>query len=64
MAGFAIRVEPILSKPNAWMGFITSPENPSSKGYLESNFLENFASRENVECRGNNKEVCESRSII
>lgn len=57
MAGFAIRVELILSNPNVWMGFAESGR-PSSMGYLESNFVENFATRESVECRGNNREVC------
>ncbi len=58
MAGFAVHVDCILSKPNVWMGFDKSGKT-SVNGFLESDFLENFSSRETVECRGNNREVCE-----
>ena len=58
MAGFAVHVDCILSKPNVWMGFDKSGKT-SVNGFLESDFLEKFSSRETVECRGNNREVCE-----
>ena len=56
MAGFAIQVQYILSKPDVWVGF-DETGHPTKPGYLETMFLENFASRETVECRGNNDEV-------
>ena len=56
MAGFAIRVDLILASPDVWVGFEDSGE-PTERGYLETNFLERFASRDTVECRSNNKDV-------
>ena len=57
MAGFAIQVQHIMSKPDVWVGFDETGQ-PTKRGYLETMFLENFASRETVECKGNNEEVC------
>lgn len=57
MAGFAVRVEILLTKPDVWVGFERSGE-PTQVGYLETSFLENFATRNTAECRGNNREVC------
>ena len=56
MAGFAVRVELIVAKPNVLIG-VDKSRKRSKLGYLESDFLENFVSRDTVECRGNNKEV-------
>ncbi len=56
MAGFAVCVELIVAKPNVLMG-VDRSRKQSNLGYLESDFLENFVSKDTVECRGNNKEV-------
>ena len=57
MAGFAIHVQALLSKPDVWVGF-DELGDPTQRGYLETRFLEKFTSRDTVECRGNNREVC------
>ena len=59
MAGFAINIASFLDKPDAKMGFKISKGHriPVKDGHLETDFLENFASRETVECRGSDKEV-------
>ena len=73
MAGFAVNVHSILDNPDAWYGR-TRPRSPSeektSESTLETAFLEHFATRETVECRGTYKEVgpgtcmhCASNSI-
>ncbi len=56
MAGFSVHVKTLLTKPNVWVGFDPLGE-PTQRGYLETSFLENFATRNTVECRGNNREV-------
>ncbi|XP_064400334.1 galactosylgalactosylxylosylprotein 3-beta-glucuronosyltransferase sqv-8-like isoform X4 [Halichondria panicea] len=56
MAGFAVRVELIVAKPNALIG-VDKFGKQSKLGYLESDFLGNFVNRDMVECRGNNREV-------
>ncbi len=56
MAGFAVHVNLILSKPKVKIGFDRN-EKKSKLGYLESDFLEHFANRKTVECLGSNKEV-------
>ena len=56
MAGFAVCVELIVAKPNVLIG-VDRSRKQSKLGYLESDFLENFVSKDTVECRGNNKEV-------
>ncbi|XP_064382105.1 galactosylgalactosylxylosylprotein 3-beta-glucuronosyltransferase I-like isoform X2 [Halichondria panicea] len=56
MAGFAIQVTVLLSKPDVWVGFDELGE-PTQRGYLETSFLEKFTSRDAVECRGNDREV-------
>ncbi len=57
MAGFAIQVTVLLSKPDVWVGFDELGE-PTQRGYLGTSFLEKFTSRDAVECRGNDREVC------
>lgn len=60
MAGFAINLNSFLSKPDIKMGFKEEKghKRPVKDGHLETDFLENFATRESVECRGSDKEVC------
>ena len=60
MAGFAINIATFLSKPAVKMGFKEDKgrKRPVKDGYLETDFLENFATkRESVECRGSEREV-------
>ena len=56
MAGFAINVRKILDKPKVRVGFVENGK-PTNRGYLETSFLENFATRKTVECRGPTNEV-------
>ena len=60
MAGFAINITLFLGQPDVKMGFNTEngKRHPVKDGHLETDFLENFASRETVECRGSSSEVC------
>ncbi len=57
MAGFAIQLDLILSRPDIVMG-VTKDGKSSPPGYLETTLLEQFVTRENVECRGVSGEVC------
>lgn len=59
MAGFAIHVKKILSKPDVKMGFMTikGHRRPVKDGHLETSYLEHFASQSTVECRGAENEV-------
>lgn len=59
MAGFAVNILHFLSKPGIKMGFYEEKgrRRPVKEGHLETGYLENFASRETVECRGSDKEV-------
>ena len=67
MAGYAVNVRSILDNPEAWYGRV-KPRNPgeekTSESTLETAFLEHFATRETVECRGTYKEVCTVRMCI
>ena len=56
MAGFAINVERIIEKPEVRVGLLEDGK-PTKRGYLETSFLEHFATRETVECRGRTNEV-------
>ncbi len=56
MAGFAIQLDLILSRPDIVMG-VTKDGKSSPPGYLETTLLEQFVTRENVECRGVSGEV-------
>ena len=60
MAGFAVNILSFLAKPKVKMGFndVGGRRVPVKDGHLETDFLEKFASRETVECRGSDKEVC------
>ena len=59
MAGFAVNIGSFLDRPDVKMGFKIDDGRrvPVKDGHLETDFLENFASRETVECRGSDKEV-------
>ena len=60
MAGFAIHIRQLLSKPKAKFGkmFINNVEKTVPHGWLEPEFLKQFASSPStVECRGSEKEV-------
>ena len=57
MAGFAINVKKILEHQEVKVG-IERDGKPTRRGYLETSFLEHFASRETVHCLGTNREVC------
>lgn len=57
MAGFAITLRLLLEKPDVLFG--QNVHGRMSKiGYLESDFLEHFATRNSVECLGSETEVC------
>ena len=56
MAGFAVNLRLILTRPEVWIGRDVHGED-SKVGQLETNFLEHFTSREKLECRGSNSEV-------
>ena len=56
MAGFAINVQKILDKPDVRVG-LEENGKPTRRGYLETSFLEKFATRKTVECRGITNEV-------
>ena len=57
MAGFAINVKKILEHREVKVG-IERDGKPTRRGYLETSYLEHFASRETVHCLGTNREVC------
>ena len=59
MAGFAINIKTFLAKPEVKMGFtsVKGHKRPVKDGHLETDYLENFASRKTVECRGSDKEA-------
>lgn len=59
MAGFAIHISSFLAKPDVKMGFTTEKgrKRPVKDGHLETDYLENFATRSSVECRGSSSEV-------
>lgn len=56
MAGFAVNVQKILDHPSVQVGFEENGK-PTKRGYLETSFLEKFATRKTVECRGITNEV-------
>lgn len=56
MAGFAIGVRLILERPDVMFGTTVKGQR-SKKGQLETNLLEHFTTRREVECRGSNREV-------
>ena len=56
MAGFAINVDKVMEKPSVRVG-LQENGKPTKRGYLETSFLENFATRETAECRGITNEV-------
>ena len=56
MAGFAINVQKITDQPKVRVGFEENGK-PTQRGYLETSFLEKFATRETVECHGSTNEV-------
>ena len=60
MAGFALHVTQFLSKPYVKIGFfkIKGRRRPVRPGYLETTYLENFVSKDKVECRSPENEVC------
>ncbi len=56
MAGFAVNLKLFLLKP--WVKFgITTSGKKSKTGQLETNLLEHFITRDEIECRGSNSEV-------
>ena len=57
MAGFAINVKKILEHQEVKVG-IERNCKLTRRGYLETSYLEHFASRETVHCLGTNREVC------
>ena len=62
MAGFSINVQKILDKPEVRVGLLEDGK-PTKRGYLETSFLENFATRKTVECRGLSNEVWKRYNI-
>ena len=56
MAGFAVDLCALLKRPNARIG-MTIQGCASVKGFLESDFLQHFVNRSQVECRGSETEV-------
>ena len=56
MAGFAIELRLILTRPEVWIGR-NARGRDSKVGQLETDFLEHFTTRQKVECRGLNSEV-------
>ena len=62
MAGFAVHLQQIIQK-DVW--FARNVKNATSKiGRLETDFLEHFVTRENIECRGYENEVASYNNII
>ena len=57
MAGFAITSRLLLEKPDVLFGQNVHGQM-SKTGYLESDFLEHFATRNSVQCLGSETEVC------
>ena len=56
MAGFAIHLRKFLEHPRVYFG-VDLHGHISKTGYLETDLLSHFATRESVECRGSNTEV-------
>ena len=56
MAGFAINLRSILTRPEVWLGRDVRGRD-SRVGQLETDLLEHFTTRDRVECRGSNSEV-------
>ena len=56
MAGFAINLRKFLKKPNVKVGYDIKG-HPSRDGYLETNLLEHFTTRDKAECIGPSDEV-------
>ena len=63
MAGFAINLRAILEKSNVWFG-MTVKGKQSQTGQLETDLLEHFTTRDQVECRGSNSEVCACLCVV
>ena len=59
MAGFAVHVREFLSKKYVKMGFmrVKGRQRPVKPGYLETTYLEHFASKKSVECRSPENEA-------
>ncbi len=56
MAGFAVNLRLFLEKP--WVKFGERKSGKKSEtGQLETDLLEHFVTREQIECRGSNNEV-------
>ena len=63
MAGFAISLRLIIENPKVEIG-LDSMGKTSRQGYLETDFLENFATRQTTECRGSKTEVQHVVNVI
>ena len=57
MAAFAINICELIKHPKAMVG-VNVHGRSSKLGYLESDFVQHFATKSSVECRGSDKEVC------
>jgi len=59
MAGFAVHVKEFLGKKYIKMGFVKAKgrQRPVKPGYLETSYLEHFASKSSVECRSPENEA-------
>ena len=56
MAGFAIHLYQFFKYPEARFG-VRVNGNPSKQGHLETDLLEHFTTKSEVECRGSETEV-------
>ena len=63
MAGFAIQLCLLLEHRNLVVGKDRHGRY-TKPGFLETNFLEELATRHTVECRGPNNEVCFIGSVV
>ena len=56
MAGFALHVREIVRRPDVVFGKRASGKKTDT-GHLETDFLEQFTTRDTAECRGSESEV-------
>ena len=63
MAAFAINICELIKHPKAMVG-VNVHGRSSKLGYLESDFVQHFATKSSVECRGSDKEVCVCVCVI
>ena len=56
MAGFAVNVEILMKNRNVWMGRMAGGQVVRD-GFLETEFLSQFVTRNELECRSYEKEV-------